>query len=111
VRTNPAPFSGSLSHQSGLVSGYHQHNFFNTSNPLAVGTDDTNVYLDPANPPSQIMLRWNDGDWNHRAYWGATVIPSGVDVMVSRRYMGALSPTGQWVRLEMPAALLAHLCH
>jgi len=109
VSTNPAPFSGSLSHRSGLVSGYHQHYFFNTSNPLAVGTGDTlytHVYLDPANPPSQIMLQWNDGDWNQRAYWGANVIPWGVDGTVSRRYMGVLPPTGQWVRLEMPAALL-----
>jgi len=62
------------------------------------------VYLDPASPPSEVMLQWNDGNWNARAYWGANVIPYGVDGTASRRYMGPLPAAGQWVRLEVPAA-------
>ena len=109
VSANPAPFSGNLAHQSALVSGRHQHYFYNTTSPLSVATGDTlfaYVYLDPVNPPSQVMLQWNDGQWEHRAYWGANVIPWGVNGTASRRYMGALPPAGQWVRLEVPAALV-----
>ena len=61
------------------------------------------VYLDPKNPPEQIMLQWNDGSWNHRAYWGANSIGWGVDGTISRRHMGRLPPAGQWVRLIVPA--------
>ena len=62
------------------------------------------VYLDPANPPSEVMLQWNDGSWEHRAYWGANLITWGTDGTVSRRYMGPLPATGQWVRLAVPAS-------
>jgi len=65
------------------------------------------VYLDPDNPPSQVMLQWNPGGtWERRAYWGANLIPFGVDGTDSRRYMGPLPVTGQWVRLEVPASLV-----
>jgi len=64
----------------------------------------TYVYLDPVNPPSEIMLQWNDGTWEHRAYWGANLIPWGTDGTTSRRRMGARPPLGQWVRLEVPSA-------
>src|SRR5258708_27605873 len=76
-------FSGALAHQSGLVSGFHQHYFTNATNTLAIGTGDTlftYVYLDPANPPSEVMLQWNDGtSWAHRAYWGANAILPGIE--------------------------------
>jgi hypothetical protein len=108
VSGNPAPFSGALAHQSALVSGIHQHYFYGATTTLAVGVGDTlfaYVYLDPANPPSEVMLQWNDGTWEHRAYWGANLITDwGVDGTVSRRSMGALPATGQWVRLDIPAA-------
>src|SRR5258708_1840222 len=47
---------------------------------------------------------WNDGTWLHGAYWGANNIGYGTDGTVSRRYMGPLPVTGQWVRLEAPAS-------
>jgi hypothetical protein len=111
VGSNPAPYSGALAHQSALVNGIHQHYFFNANaaSRLAVGAGDTlfaYVYLDPVNPPTEVMLQWNDGNWEHRAYWGLNSISWGVDGTASRRYMGALPPTGQWVRLEVPAALV-----
>ena len=107
VGSNPAPYSGSLAHQSALLSGQHQHYFYGATATLAVATGDTlfaYVYLDPANPPSEVMLQWNDGTWEHRAYWGANLITWGTDGTVSRRYMGPLPATGQWVQLAVPAS-------
>lgn len=111
ISANPAPYSGSVAHRSTLATGTHQHYFQNasTSARLSVNAGDTlfaYVYLDPANPPSQVMLQWNDGNWEHRAYWGANSIGWGVNGTNSRRYMGALPPLGQWVRLEVPASLV-----
>jgi hypothetical protein len=60
------------------------------------------VYLDPSNPPDQIMLQFNDGTWEHRAYWGQGGIPFGADGSPSKRSMGDLPPLGKWVRLEVP---------
>lgn len=109
VGANPAPFHGTLAHQSNIGQGLHQHYFVNAAATLSVGTGDVliaYVYLDPANPPSEVMLQWNDGSWEHRAYWGQNLIVNnaGVDGTSSRRFMGALPATGQWVRLEVPAA-------
>jgi len=109
VNSNPTPFSGAQAHRSATVSGIHQHFFNNASATLSVGVGDslfTHVYLDPANPPAQVMLQWNDGSWEHRAYWGANLIAWGTDGSASRRYMGPLPAAGQWVRLEVPAALV-----
>jgi hypothetical protein len=106
----PAPISGVLAHQSALLTGMHQHGFVGATATFAVGVGDTlfaYVYLDPANAPSEIMLQWNDGNWEHRAYWGADLIAgSGIDGTNSRRNMGALPAAGQWIRLEVPAALV-----
>ncbi len=109
MSSNPAPFSGALAHQSALLSGVHQHYFYDATTTLSVSTGDTlytYVYLDPVNPPSEVTLQWNNGTWEHRAYWGANLIPWGDDGTDSRRYMGPLPATGQWVRLSVPAALV-----
>jgi hypothetical protein len=50
------------------------------------------------------MLQWNDGSWEHRAYWGANLIGWGTGASASRRYMGSLPPVGRWARLQVPAA-------
>ena len=109
VSSDPAPYSGALAHQSALLAGVHQHYFHGATATMTVGVGDTlyaYVYLDPANPPSEVMLQWNDdsGTWDHRAYWGADFITWGTGGTDSRRYMGALPPAGQWVRLAVPAA-------
>ncbi|HXU76365.1 MAG TPA: RHS repeat-associated core domain-containing protein [Methylomirabilota bacterium] len=104
---NPSPVSGSLAHQSAIFGGIHQHYFLNATARLTVNAGDTliaYVYLDPANPPSEVMLQWNDGSWEHRAYWGANNIGFGADNTDGRRYLGALPPVGQWIRLEVPAS-------
>jgi hypothetical protein len=108
VSTGPTPYSGGLAHQSTLAAGLHQHYFTNAAAPLQVQSGDTlfaYVYLDPANPPSELMLAWYaGGNWEHRAYWGANLINKGTNGTNGRRYMGPLPATGQWVRLEIPAS-------
>jgi hypothetical protein len=105
--SNPSPISGAVAHQSAIVAGEHQHWFENASSTMVVKTGDVMfayIYLDPANPPSEVMLQWNDGSWEHRAYWGANKILYGNDGTGGRRYMGGLPALGQWVRLEVPAS-------
>jgi len=109
VSSNPAPYSGALAHQSALMSGMHQHLFSGGATSFPVASGDrlfVYVYLDPANPPTQVMVQWNDGaTWEHRAYWGAAnQIGWGVTGTVSARLMGPLPALGQWVRLEVPAS-------
>jgi hypothetical protein len=58
------------------------------------------------NEPREVMLQWNDGSWEHRAYWGENLVAFGLDGTGSRRSMGALPPAGRWLRLEVPAALV-----
>jgi hypothetical protein len=107
ISSNPAPAFGTLAFQSNIAAGEHDLYFMNATRTLPVGLGDTlsaYVYLDPVNTPSEIMLSWNDGNWGYRAYWGANLINAGVDGTISRRYMGPLPATGQWVRLEVPAS-------
>jgi len=107
INDAPPPYSGASAHQSRLKGGFHQHHFKYATDTLAINAGDTliaYVYLDPANPPSTVMLQWYDGRWNHRAYWGADTIRRGKNGTDSRRNMGDLPPTGEWVRLEVPAS-------
>src|SRR5205807_3837315 len=110
IASNPAPYSGSLAHQSVVAAGEHQHYFYNATATLAIAGGDTlfaYVYLDPANLPSQVMLQWNDGTWDHRAYWGQNRIQYVTDATSVRRYMCSLPAAGQWDRLEVPACQVA----
>ena len=109
IGANPSPFSGSLAHQSNVNGGAHQHYFEGASNTLSVGAGGslfTYVYLDPANIPGEVMLQWNNGNWEHRAYWGVNHIGWGVHGTESRRYIGPLPAAGQWAQLEVPASLV-----
>ena len=106
--SGPAPLFAAHDSQSNIYAGEHQHYFYGATNTLTVGPNDTlfaYVYLNPANPPSEIMLQWNvNGSWEHRAYWGANDINWGTNGTTSRQYMGALPATGGWVRLQVPAS-------
>jgi RHS repeat-associated protein len=105
---SPAPYSGTVSHQSKVASGNHQHYFMGATQTLQINAGDrlyAYIYLDPANKPTEVMLQWNEnGNWEHRAYWGANDIPWGTDGTDSRRYVGPLPAAGGWVRLEVPAS-------
>ncbi len=103
--THPV-FSGRLSHTR-QATGLSQHLIMDAKQGLVVGTGDSlfaYVYLDPRNPPREIMLQWNTGDWNHRAYWGENKIDWGTDKTGSRQHMGSLPEPGRWVRLSIPIA-------
>ena len=89
------------------AKGLSQHFFTGANPPLAIekGTKlFAHVYLDTLNPPKEIMLQFNDGNWEHRAYWGGNKIEWGKDKTVSRRRIGDLPETGKWVRLVVDAA-------
>ena len=59
--STPSPLFGSLSHQSNLTNIEHHYEFAWTySRPLLPNTNDVlfaYVYIDPANPPSEVMLQ------------------------------------------------------
>jgi hypothetical protein len=87
--------------------GVVQHFFTGANPPLKVGDGDklfAYCWLDPANPPKTVMLQWNDGQWEHRAYWGEDAINFGVGDVPGHRHMGSLPELGKWVRLEVDAA-------
>ncbi|MBI1904221.1 MAG: PSD1 domain-containing protein [Planctomycetia bacterium] len=91
------------------AQGLSQHFFTGAAPGLKIGEGDklfAYVYLDPKNPPKEIMLQFNDGAWEHRAYWGEDVIPWGNGGSPSRLPLGALPKAGEWVRLEVEAAKL-----
>ena len=75
---------------------------------LKVGEGDklfAYVFLDPLDPPKEIMLQWHTGELGAPGLLGReprstsarTARPSGSRI-------GDLPPTGKWVRLEVPAA-------
>lgn len=98
VDKNPKPIFGTLAHQSSITAGRHQHLFDRVTTPIPVATGDVlvcYVYLDPNNPPREIMLQWfSGGGWHHRAYWGENLIDWGLDNSTERRRMGPLPATG-----------------
>ncbi|MBM83067.1 MAG: hypothetical protein CMJ78_21105 [Planctomycetaceae bacterium] len=87
-------------------NGLGQHGFQNAV-PLTVSTGTklfAHVFLDPKNPPQEIMLQWHGANgWEHRAYWGGNHIAWGADKTISRLPMGAMPETGKWIRLEVDA--------
>jgi hypothetical protein len=102
----PAPvFSGKLASVR-TAEGLGQHVFVNATDRLRIGPGDklfAYVFLDAKNPPKEVMLQFNDGSWEHRAYWGANLIDWGVDKTASRIHKGPLPAAGKWVRLEVDA--------
>jgi hypothetical protein len=104
---SPKPvFSGKTSSTRTAV-GLSQHFFEKAAKPLKVSARDvlfSYVYLDPKNPPKEIMLQWNSGKWSHRAYWGGNLIDWGKDKTAERKHHGDLPKAGEWVRLEIKVA-------
>jgi hypothetical protein len=97
-------YSGRAAHTR-KATGLSQHFVENAEPGLTVGQGDTlfaYVYLDPKDPPQEIMLQWNVGGWKHRAYWGENKIDWGADKTGERMLMGSLPETGRWVRLSVP---------
>ncbi len=106
---SPAPVLSGQRASTRSADGLSQHVFTGATDPLVVDKGQilfASVYLDPKNPPKEIMLHWNDGSWEHRAYWGANKIDWGKDGSASRKRIGDLPEAGKWVRLEIPVGLV-----
>lgn len=85
-----------------------QHIVDISSKPVTISDRDTLfawVWLDPHDPPSQLMLQFHaDQDWNHRAWWGEDLIPYGKGSNKTDHHRaGQLPALGKWIRLEVPA--------
>ena len=111
--STPQPFSGQRAHQTfyncdstdNLIS--RAHYFTNAAEKMEVKHGDTlfaYAYLDPVTPPEQLILGWNDGTRWYNAYWGTSHLLAGLPGTEGMRYMGPTPRSGQWVRLEVPAA-------
>lgn len=61
------------------------------------------VHLDPNDPPEEVMIQFNTGDWKHRALWGQDIIEFGAKGTTERFVAGPLPEAGKWVKLEVPA--------
>ena len=102
-------FVGSSAHRSPLAGGLHQHSFTGASSPMVVQWQDTlfaMVYLDPDNPPDEVMLQWHTPNGWVQAFWGDDLIQPGSDGPPGRVNIGPLPPTGEWVRLDVKAQSL-----
>ena len=62
------------------------------------------VYLDPANPPAEIMLQWNVEKWEHRAYWGAIRSRGGRTPRTAGDTWAGCRLLASGSRLEVPAS-------
>jgi hypothetical protein len=103
-------FSGTQAHRSALKQGLHQHYFLGAPAPRIVNYKDTlfaMVFLDPDNPPDEVMLQWHTSNWLIGAYWGANLIPNGINGTPPGQFMGPLPPSGEWVRLSVPVLGIA----
>jgi hypothetical protein len=88
--------------------GTVRHEFQGAEPQLLVGEGDilfASVFIDPTDPPKELMLQWHSDGWKHRAYWGDDLIDN-VAGSPPRHHVGPLPRTGKWVRLEVEAAKL-----
>ncbi len=102
--------SGKKSHVFTAPSdGITQHFFDSATDRLKIPEGArlfTWVYLDPENPPETIQLQFNDGNWNHRATWGADKAFLAGANNATNRVIGELPEAGKWARLEVSADLV-----
>ncbi|MFT5526196.1 MAG: hypothetical protein ACI9HK_004169, partial [Pirellulaceae bacterium] len=99
-----APHSGERStKRSG--AGLSQHFFTAAQEQLEIKDGDILfawVYIDIIDSPKTIQLQFNDGSWEHRAFWGERK-GYGLDEAASNHRVGDLPNPGKWSRLEVPA--------
>jgi len=85
----------------GMAQDYYQSG----AEPLFVPQNANfflHVYLDPEDPPEEVMIQFYTSGWSHRALWGADVIDFGKKGTTERFRAGDLPKKGKWVRLEVP---------
>jgi len=103
-------FSGKVSLKrsgAGMAQDYYESG----AEPLVVPPQASvflMVYLDPADPPEEVMIQFlSGGTWKHRAVWGQDIIEFGARGTPERFVAGPLPEPGRWVRLEVPAEKMA----
>ena len=111
VGRNEAPvFSKLLSRRQTAEPGKTvQHGFQSANRKFTLAEGDrlfAYVWIDPEAPPETVMLQWNDGSWDHRAFWGEDKIDFGGigNDTPAHKPMGSLPAAGEWVRLEVDPA-------
>jgi len=91
-------------------AGLQQHQFTGATKPLFLSPGDKlffYVYLDPKDPPKAIMVQYDDGSVDHRAYWGADkCLLAGTPNGPQHFEAGPLPPPNAWTRLEIDAGKL-----
>ncbi len=107
----PQPVHSGQASRVQAGQGTVQHYVEKIANPIRIGPGDSFyawVYLDPAKPPSSIMLQWHTSEWAHRAFWGADTIPYDKDKGDGPRYrrIGPLPAAGGWVRLDVSPQII-----
>ncbi len=88
-------------------TGLTQHFFTKVSTKLKLGDNDrlfAYVYLDPKNLPETVQLQFNNGNWEHRAFWGADKGHAPGRNNASNLRIGDLPEAGKWIRLEIAAS-------
>jgi mono/diheme cytochrome c family protein len=103
----PAPVQGGTKSVRVKATGLRQVVLTDANPGLKVGAGDklfAYVWLDPKDPPQEVMLQWHTSNWLHRVYWGKNKIEWGRDNSTERFRAGELPETGKWVRLEVEAA-------
>jgi Tol biopolymer transport system component/flagellar hook assembly protein FlgD len=102
-------YSGLRSHTNSESTGIQGHYFIHADKTLQLEYTDNiiqYVYMDPVHPPKELLLQFytNEGDGEHRAYWGENFIPTGGEKgSASLYHMGNMPTSGKWLRLLIPA--------
>ncbi len=109
VTTEQGPVHSGTKSRRQLSAGLVQHFFLGAKAKVKIEQATRFyawVHLDPKNPPSSIMLQFNDGSWDHRAVWGSDDIEYGrkPESWPGYQRLGELPASGKWVRLEVAAA-------
>jgi hypothetical protein len=87
-------------------TGLSQHFFTDAAKPLVIEAGDVLfawVWLDLLDSPKTVQLQFNNGSWEHRAYWGEPKGYGGAKESPSAHKVGDLPKSEEWVRLEVPA--------
>jgi len=106
-RWETPPHTGAAALYSSGQAGMNERYFNFAWNGLTLGAQDSfyiDVYLDPANPPRELVISFCANNWEHRAYWGENLLQYATDGTAAQHRVGNLPAGGQWVRLKVPAA-------